>query len=120
VTDALAATLPELRASGNFDSALVWDAEARCPLVLDGDEPPSGLDAELRRASQVEDGGVLRLRATGPGDPQIGGWAAPLPGNERWVVLLGSGSPATHQQSVFAEILAGLAMIVAAAGAQAD
>jgi PAS domain S-box-containing protein len=120
-TEAVAAILPELRASGDFATALIWDASARRTLLLDGVPPASGvdIDIELARTRTAASGGVLRL---GAGDSQvdgIAGWAAPLAGQEQWVVLLGSSSPANHPQSVFADVLAGLVMIVAAGGRSA-
>jgi PAS domain S-box-containing protein len=116
VTESVGAVLPELRASGDFASALLWSAEAGCPLALDGEVPPPEFDAELRRARRRLDGGVVRLGALDPEDERIRGWAVPLAGEELWVALLGSDSPANHPQSVFADVLQGLAMVVAAAG----
>jgi PAS domain S-box-containing protein len=113
-TEAVAAILPELRTSGDFASALVWDTGAGRALVLDGLPPPPGLDAELARTRRAASGGVLRLGAADPPDEGIAGWAASLGGRERWVVLLGPSSPVNHPQSVFADVLAGLAMIVSA------
>jgi PAS domain S-box-containing protein len=113
VIESIAATLPELRASGDFATALVWDAEHRRPLALDGEQPPSGLDRQLRRGRAVSSAGVLRL-GTGSQDARLSGWAAPLDAGERWVVLLCASWPASYSQGVFAEILAGLARIVSA------
>jgi hypothetical protein len=113
-TEAVAAILPELRASGDFTTALVWDAAARRALALDGVPARSGFDAELARTRTVAHGSVLRLGAGGRGEAGTGGWAASLAGDEHWVVVLGSSSPANDPRSVFADVLAGLAMIVAA------
>ncbi|HEY2398500.1 MAG TPA: LysR family transcriptional regulator [Solirubrobacteraceae bacterium] len=119
VIESVGAVLPELRSSGDFASALLWSADAGSPLALDGEEPPAEFDAELRRARRGLDGGVVRLGALDRADVRIRGWAVSLGGEELWVALLGSDSPANHPQSVFADVLGGLAMVVAAAGREA-
>jgi PAS domain S-box-containing protein len=116
VIESIAATLPELRSSGGFATALVWDAEHRRPVALEGEEPPPGLDRKLLRGRPVSNAGVLRLEAGSAQGHDLSGWAAPLAAGEHWVVLLCASSPASFSQNVFAEVLAGLAMIVSASG----
>jgi hypothetical protein len=113
VAESIGAILPELRSSGDFATALVWDAEHRRPVVLDGDAPPPELDRELLHGRRTSKGRVLRLAASRPSDHGLEGWAVPLPAGEHWVVLLAAGPPpASLSQGVFADILAGVAMIV--------
>jgi PAS domain S-box-containing protein len=117
VIESIGAILPELRSSGDFASALVWDAEHGCPVVLDGEEPPRELERELLDGRRTSSAGVLRLQARDRDDQGLEGWAVPLPAGEHWVVLLTATPPAGSSEGVFAEILAGLAMIVSANGA---
>jgi PAS domain S-box-containing protein len=107
--------LPELRRSGEFATAVLWDAGRGRALFVDGQPPPPQLDRELRRAQPVSSAGVLRLGASNPGRGEASGWAAPLPG-DRWVLLLSGDAPADFSQGVFADVLAGLAMIASASG----
>jgi PAS domain S-box-containing protein len=112
--ESVGAILPELRSSGAFATALVWDAEQRCAVGRDGQEPPPGLHRGLLRG-QPSSSGVLRLGADRPPDHGLGGWAVPLSASGHWVILLGGPSPACFSQGVFADVLAGLAMIASAA-----
>jgi PAS domain S-box-containing protein len=115
--DSVGSILGELRRSGGFATALLWDAERARTLTFDGDRPPSGLDRELRRGEPVS-GGAVRLGGRRPAPEAVSGWAAPLAGN-RWVVLLCSGEELRCSQAVFADVLAGLAAMVAASASRA-
>jgi PAS domain S-box-containing protein len=117
-TDSIGDILPELRRSGRFTTALVWDAERAHALIVDGPPPPPGLDRVLRRGRTVSPDGVLRLESENPPGGALGGWAAWLPG-EHAVVLLCGDSPADPAQDAFAPVLSSLATIVSASGARA-
>jgi PAS domain S-box-containing protein len=116
VIESIGATLPELRNSGHFATALVWDGEQRRPVVLDGREPPPGLDHQLLRGRPLSNDGVLRLGTWQWQRENVSGWAVPLLAGEHWVVLLGADGQACFSQGVFANVLAGVAMIVSASG----
>lgn len=116
VIESIGAILPELRSSGDFATALVWDAEHRRAVVLEGDEPAPELERELLHGRRMSNAGVLRVEARRPSDHGLEGWAVPLHTGQHWVVLLAANPPAGLSQGVFADILAGLAMIVSVSG----
>jgi PAS domain S-box-containing protein len=112
--------LPELRHSGQFATALVWDAAGARPLIVDGDPPPPGLDRELRRRAPIRPGDVWRLGARDAAAGGISGWAVPLAGAEHLLVVLCGDSSVGFSQEVFADVLSGLgAMVAASAGRRA-
>lgn len=111
VIESIGAILPELRSSGDFATAVVWDAEHRRPVVLDGEGPAPELGRELLHGRRMSNAGVLRLETRRQSDHGLEGWAVPLPTGGHWVVLLAAAPPVGFAQGVFAEILAGLAMI---------
>jgi PAS domain S-box-containing protein len=116
VIESVGAILPELRSSGDFATALLWDAEHRRPVVLDGDDPAPELERELLNGRRISNAGVLRLEARRPSDRGLEGWAVPLLRGGHWVILLAGSPSAGFSQGVFADILAGLAMIVSVSG----
>jgi PAS domain S-box-containing protein len=111
VIDSVGEILGELRRSGGFTTALVWDGAAARPLIVDGDPPPPELERQLRRGGPVSPGGVVHLAPQRRVEGSVTGWAAPL-AEERWVILACSSAEPGCCPAVFADVLAGLAAMV--------
>jgi hypothetical protein len=108
--------LPDLRRSGGFTTALLWNPSALAPTVVDGDPPPPGLDGELSRAEQLPGGVVMRLDATHLPAGIAMGWALPLAHADCTVVLLSSAAPTESAQSLIVDALTDLANLERTAG----
>jgi PAS domain S-box-containing protein len=109
--ESLASILPQLRSSGGFATALLWDLNFRRPHVIDGRQPPGELEQGLQRGRPLPGGEVVRLAAmsteSGPGS----GWAVPLPCISQSLILLGAESQPASMQALFAGVLADLATL---------
>ncbi|MCW3032431.1 MAG: hypothetical protein QOK19_246 [Solirubrobacteraceae bacterium] len=108
--------LPDLRLSGGFTTALLWNPSALAPTIVDGDPPPPGLDGELSRAEQLPGGVVMRLDATHLPAGIAMGWALPLAHADCIVVLLSSAAPTVSAQSLIVDALTDLANLERTAG----
>jgi PAS domain S-box-containing protein len=109
--ESIVSVLPELRLSGQFATALLWDLDRDCPAVVDGEPPPDGLDQQLARARPLSGEGVVRLGAaslTGG----FTGWAVALPSIGHSLILLAAESPPASMQALFAGVLADLARLL--------
>jgi PAS domain S-box-containing protein len=85
LTESACAVLPELRDSGDFRSALLWDPRHRAPVAVVGEPPPADLDRHLAETNSAKTNGILRLGSPAAGAP---GLAAALPGLGAWLVLI--------------------------------
>jgi PAS domain S-box-containing protein len=112
VLESIESILPELRRSGEFATALLWDLEHRRPIALDGDQPPPELDREISHGRSSTGNEVLRLGGSGAARPATSGWAVTLGATGHSVILLASEPPAT--QALFAGVLADLATLASA------
>jgi PAS domain S-box-containing protein len=108
--------LPDLRLSGGFTTALLWNVSDQVPTLLDGDPPPPGLDGELSRAEQLPGGVVMRLDGAHFPVGIAMGWALPLAHIGYTVVLLSSEAPPRSTQSLIADALTDLAILERTAG----
>lgn len=113
VIESVGHILPELRRSGEFATGLLWDATGSRPLIVDGEAPPADLGRELGRGRPLASGVMRLFPPQGTGEAGTG-WAVPLGASDHSVVLLRGDSPAGFSQEVFADVLGGLARLVAA------
>ena len=109
--ESVGSVLPELRLSGDFATALLWDIDRDCPAVVDGDRPPEGLDRQLAGGRPLSGDGVVRLGAARP-TGAAAGWAVPLPSIGHSVILLAAEAAPASMQALFAGVLADLARLV--------
>lgn len=117
VIESVGGALPELRRSGEFETALLWDARRGRPLSFDGEQPPHALERELLRARPVSGSGVLRISVPSQDSDELSGWALALAASDCIVILLGAGSPPGSSQELFPGVLAELAAVVSASAA---
>ena len=110
VLKSIRSVLPELRRSGGFQTALLWNHELGRAVASDGDKPPRELSAELLRGHPMPDGVVVRLGPAGAAT----GWAVPLASTGHSVILLGPASHSPSTQTLFTRILADLAALASA------
>jgi PAS domain S-box-containing protein len=75
VLKSIGSVLPELRRSGGFQTALLWNVKLGRPAAADGDKPPRELSGELLRGQPLPDSVVVRL---GPARAATG-WAVRWP-----------------------------------------
>ncbi len=109
--------LPELRRSGEFNTALLWKLDPGLVVHFSGDEPWPTLGDELASAPPAADGEVrLIMPARGPEGPEIG-FAIALPGIGHAVVLLSTKALPPSTQALIADVLADFAGVVSAASA---
>jgi hypothetical protein len=108
--------LPDLRLSGGFSTALLWNVDDAAPAVVDGDPPPPGLDGELSRAEQLPGGVVMRLDAIHLPNEIAMGWALPLAHAGHTLVLLSAKALPLSRQSMTADSLRDLAILERTAG----
>ena len=116
VVESISSVLSELRRSGGFGTALVWDLKRGRPLVVDGDQPPDELERELQRGQQLPDDGVMRLGATRSARNTVTGLAVPLASIGHSVILLSTEPPPASTQALFAGVLTDLATVASAGG----
>jgi PAS domain S-box-containing protein len=109
--ESIANILPELRLSGDFQTAVLWDVARGRPRLVDGDPPPSGLDQVLPRAQHLPGDLVTRFESANPATGTLVGWAVPLTSIDHSVVLLAAGSPPASTQALIADVLADLATL---------
>jgi PAS domain S-box-containing protein len=109
--ESIAKILPELRRSGGFQTALLWDVVRRRPSLVEGDQPPSGLEQELLNAEQLPGGLVTRFESANPANGTVVGWAVPLASTDNLVVLLAVELPSVSMQALIADVLADLATL---------
>jgi PAS domain S-box-containing protein len=108
VLDALVGILPDLRHSGEFATALLWDGGREAPGFLDGEPPCPQLEPELQRQHVLGcEGAVKRLRVSADAG-SAEGWIAYVEGLDRSMVLLDGESATGSRQQVFADVLADL------------
>jgi PAS domain S-box-containing protein len=119
LADCLAALLPELRSSGEFRCALLWDLARGQPTLLDGEEPPLELERAIDRGRPVGEDGVLFLGSRAPSRRELSGWAVPLHGTGSLLVLVRLEAPLPSEQELFAGVLADVAMLASAVSAAA-
>jgi PAS domain S-box-containing protein len=112
VLKSIGSVLPELRRSGGFQTALLWNLKRACPVAADGDKPPDELGRELLQGQPLPDGVVVRLGPSTRGAAT--GWAVPLTSIGHSVILLGPASHSPSTQTLFTSILADLAAIASA------
>jgi PAS domain S-box-containing protein len=108
--------LPDLRLSGGFTTALLWNVDDAAPAVVDGDPPPPGLDGELSRAKELSGGVVMRLDAAHLPSEVAMGWALPLAHAGYTLVLLSAEALPLSRQSLTADSLRDLAILERTAG----
>ncbi len=115
--EAVVEVLPELRRSGDFQTALLLDHGSGAETHRDGEEPWATLAADLERARPVP-GTTTRLlsRSGSPPQPMIG-FAVPLEGVERDLVLLSRRDMTPSPQVLVANILNDLGRTVRAIAA---
>jgi PAS domain S-box-containing protein len=111
VLESIESILPELRRSGEFATALLWDLEHRRPIAVDGDQPPPELERDISHGQSPTGKEVVRLGGSGATRHATSGWAVPLGATGHLVILLASESPAPSTQALFASLLADLATL---------
>lgn len=107
LAESISSILPDLRQSGNFDTALLWQDTYAYPVSIDGDQPPPQLTRELQRRQTTAAGKVTRLE----GDRRPGlldGWIAPLATIQHTIVLLSHDAPPPSTHTLFTDVLADL------------
>jgi PAS domain S-box-containing protein len=114
VLKSIGSVLPELRRSGGFQTALLWNLKLGRPAAADGDKPPRELSGELLRGQPLPGGVVVRLGPAARGAAT--GWAVPLTSIGHSVILLGPASHSPSTQTLFTRILADLAALASAGG----
>jgi PAS domain S-box-containing protein len=115
VLESIGSVLPELRRSGEFATALLWDRDRALAVVVDGERPPNGLERQLARAQPLRDEGVVRLGPSGI-TSGLSGWAVPLPRTGHSVILLATEPPAPSMQTLFTGVLGDLARLLRRTG----
>jgi PAS domain S-box-containing protein len=115
VLESIGSVLPELRRSGGFQTALLWDLERGRPVATDGDKPPRELDRELLRGQPLAGESVVRLGSARPARSAVTGWAVPLASVGHSVILLAAETPSASTQALFAGVLADLATLASTA-----
>jgi PAS domain S-box-containing protein len=108
--------LPDLRLSGGFTTALLWNVSDGVPTIVDGDPPPRGLDGALSHAEPLPDGVVMRLECGHFPSGIAMGWALPLAHIGYTLVLLSAQTPPRSTQSLIADTLTDLATLERTAG----
>jgi len=115
ILESLADVLPDLRRSGDFNTALLWESEAGRAVQWDGESPSAALGCELEGAQLTADGDVRVMNAARGADvPEIR-FAIELPGVGHAVVLLSDRVLAPSAQALIADVLTDLATVVSAA-----
>jgi PAS domain S-box-containing protein len=118
VLESIGSVLPQLRRSGEFATALLWDLDRGLAVVVDGERPPNGLERQLARVRPLHGEGVVRLA---PSDSTSGltGWEAPLPGTGHSVILLAAEPQPPPMQTLFTGVLGDLARLLQRTGPSA-
>jgi PAS domain S-box-containing protein len=110
IADSISSILPDLRRSGDFNTALLWHDTHAHPVSIDGDQPPPHLARELQRRQTTAAGKITCLE----GDQHsLNGWIAPLVTIEHTIVLLSHSSPPLSTHTLFADVLADLTTLIA-------
>jgi PAS domain S-box-containing protein len=112
--DSARSVLAQLRRSGEFTTALLWDLERGRSVTVDGDQPPPELDRYIARA-QSPTGAVIPL-LSGSGAPglAVSGWAVPLGSTGHALILLSTEPPSKSAHALFTELLTDLATLASA------
>jgi PAS domain S-box-containing protein len=116
----VAATLPELRRSGAFVTALLWDPDGVTPTHLDGDAPWPTLAEDLDRSRPLPGAATTLLVRSGADHGQAIGFALGLPELERTVILLSRENRAESTRALVAAVLGDLHKIVRSLAALAS
>jgi PAS domain S-box-containing protein len=112
ILESVGEMLPELRSSGGFATALLWDAEHRRVAALDGDQPPVELDRDLPRGDSPADEQVRILAG------RASGWVVPLSSSRHALVLLCAEPPSISTHALFTGVLAELAKLASVSAAR--
>jgi PAS domain S-box-containing protein len=114
--ESITSMLAELRRSGGFSTALLWDLEQRHPVALDGDQPPPALELQISRGHSPPSSGVRILSGSGALDgAEVSGWEVALRSTGHALILLSPERLPSSTRTLFTGVLADLAAL---AGAQ--
>jgi PAS domain S-box-containing protein len=108
--------LPELRRSGRFATAMLWELESGRPTLVEGHEPWPELAHDLTGAHAPQAGTVKLLKPASPSEDAEIGFAVALPELGQAIVLLSARILPESAQALACDILKDFARIVEAAG----
>jgi len=112
-TATVGATLPALRESGEFATALVWEHGAQRVALLDGSEPWAELQRALAAARPIADSRASVIRPPGAREDADVGYAVELAPLEQSLVLLSERALPDSAQTLIARMLTMMADAVA-------